>query len=144
WIKEESGGLVRQQGCNTSPRLSLPHKSFLSVNPPNACQLVYTLLRLFGSKRRVADLYGSRDLLNMVARNVKRGLTGVENVYTQHQPLIAQIIDAATKGRLSEADYPFISGNFQQSRWGGMEGGGRVWKGVEGGGMGWSAVKGLL
>ncbi|CAI5501688.1 unnamed protein product [Closterium sp. Naga37s-1] len=78
--------------------------------------LVYTLLRQFGSKRRVADLYGSRDLLNMVARNVKRGLTGVENVYTQHQPLIAQIIDAATKGRLSEADYPFISGNFQQSR----------------------------
>ncbi|CAI6008549.1 unnamed protein product [Closterium sp. NIES-65] len=85
-------------------------------NPKHKAGLVYTLLRQFGSKRRVADLYGSRDLLNMVARNVKRGLTGVENVYTQHQPLIAQIIDAATKGRLSEADYPFISGNFQQSR----------------------------
>ncbi|CAI7871424.1 unnamed protein product, partial [Closterium sp. NIES-53] len=85
-------------------------------NPKYKAGLVYTLLRQFGSKRRVADLYGSRDLLNMVARNVKRGLTGVENVYTQHQPLIAQIIDAATKGRLSEADYPFISGNFQQSR----------------------------
>ncbi|CAI5475077.1 unnamed protein product [Closterium sp. Yama58-4] len=85
-------------------------------NPKYKAGLVYTLLRQFGSKRRVADLYGSRDLLNMVARNVKRGLTGVENVYTQHQPLIAQIIDAAAKGRLSEADYPFISGNFQQSR----------------------------
>ncbi|GJP38428.1 hypothetical protein CLOM_g22867 [Closterium sp. NIES-68] len=85
-------------------------------NPKYKAGLIYTLLRQFGVKRRVADLYGSRDLLNMVARNVKRGLTGVENVYTQHQPLIAQIIDAATKGRLSEADYPFISGNFQQSR----------------------------
>ncbi|CAI5531740.1 unnamed protein product [Closterium sp. Naga37s-1] len=74
----------------------------VSYPPIASCarRLVYTLLRQFGSKRRVADLYGSRDLLNMVARNVKRGLTGVENVYTQHQPLIAQIIDAATKGRL--------------------------------------------
>lgn len=43
-------------------------------------------------------------------------LKGVENVYTQHQPLLYQTIESIVKGRLRDIDYPFVGNHFQQSR----------------------------
>ena len=33
---------------------------------------------------------------------------GVENVYTQHTPLLVHTLEALVKGRLRDADYPFV------------------------------------
>lgn len=41
---------------------------------------------------------------------------GVENVYTQHQPLLFQTMESIIKGRLRDVDYPFIGNHFQQGR----------------------------
>jgi hypothetical protein len=41
---------------------------------------------------------------------------GVENVYTQHQPLLAQTIESIMRGRLRDIDYPFVGNHFQQGR----------------------------
>ncbi|EMS67538.1 Vacuolar protein sorting-associated protein 45-like protein [Triticum urartu] len=41
---------------------------------------------------------------------------GVENVYTQHQPLIFQTMEGIVKGRLRDADYPLVGNHFQQGR----------------------------
>lgn len=35
-------------------------------------------------------------------------LQGVENVYTQHTPLLVQTLEALVRGRLKDLDYPFI------------------------------------
>jgi vacuolar protein sorting-associated protein 45 len=43
-------------------------------------------------------------------------LQGVENVYTQHQPLLFQIMEGILKGRLKDVDYPFFGNHFQQGR----------------------------
>ncbi|KAE8718621.1 Vacuolar protein sorting-associated protein 45-like protein [Hibiscus syriacus] len=48
-------------------------------------QLVQFLLKQAELDKRTGDLYGNRDFLN-IARNMARGLEGVENVYTQHRP----------------------------------------------------------
>ncbi|KAJ6797159.1 vacuolar protein sorting-associated protein 45-like protein [Iris pallida] len=77
--------------------------------------LVQFLLKQAGIDKRTGDLYGNRDLLN-IARNMARGLKGVENVYTQHQPLLFQIMESITKGRLKDIDYPFVGNHFQQGR----------------------------
>ncbi|PKU69796.1 vacuolar protein sorting-associated protein 45 homolog isoform X3 [Dendrobium catenatum] len=77
--------------------------------------LVQFLLKQAGVDKRTGDLYGNRDLLN-IARNMARGLKGVENVYTQHQPLLFQSMENITKGRLRDIDYPFIGNHFQQGR----------------------------
>ncbi|CAM6095667.1 unnamed protein product [Calypogeia fissa] len=77
--------------------------------------LVHTLLRQCGVEKRTGDLYGNRDLFNR-ARNMARGLKGVENVYTQHQPLLAQTIENIVRGRLRDVDYPFVGNHFQQGR----------------------------
>ncbi|RVW85042.1 Vacuolar protein sorting-associated protein 45-like [Vitis vinifera] len=78
-------------------------------------QLVQFLLKQAGVDKRIGDLYGNRDLLN-IARNMARGLKGVENVYTQHQPLLFQTMESINKGRLRDVDYPFIGNHFQQGR----------------------------
>lgn len=43
-------------------------------------------------------------------------LQGIENVYTQHQPLLFQTIESIVKGRLRDIDYPFIGNHFQHGR----------------------------
>ncbi|CAN6244201.1 unnamed protein product [Urochloa humidicola] len=80
-----------------------------------AFELVQFLLKQAGVDKRTGDLYGNRDLLN-IARNMARGLKGVENVYTQHQPLLFQTMEGIVKGRLRDADYPLVGNNFQQGR----------------------------
>ncbi|KAK9944062.1 hypothetical protein M0R45_009646 [Rubus argutus] len=77
--------------------------------------LVQFLLKQAGVDRRTGDLFGNRDFLN-IARNMARGLTGVENVYTQHQPLLFQTMESIIKGRLRDVDYPFVGNHFQQGR----------------------------
>jgi len=77
--------------------------------------LVRTLLKQAGFDKRTGDLFGNRDLFNK-ARNMARGLKGVENVYTQHQPLLAQTIESIVRGRLRDIDYPFVGNHFQQGR----------------------------
>lgn len=44
-------------------------------------------------------------------------MQGVENVYTQHQPLLFQIMESIVKGRLRDVDYPFFGNHFQQGRY---------------------------
>ncbi|XP_042451732.1 vacuolar protein sorting-associated protein 45 homolog isoform X2 [Zingiber officinale] len=77
--------------------------------------LVQFLLKQAGVDKRIGDLYGNRDLLS-IARNMARGIKGVENVYTQHQPLLFQTMENIIKGRLKDVDYPFIGNHFQQGR----------------------------
>ncbi|CAJ1974316.1 unnamed protein product [Sphenostylis stenocarpa] len=77
--------------------------------------LVQFLLKQAGVDKRTGDLFGNRDLMN-IARNMARGLKGVENVYTQHQPLLFQIMESIVKGRLRDVDYPFVGNHYQQGR----------------------------
>lgn len=77
--------------------------------------LVQFLLKQAGVDKRTGDLFGNRDLLN-IARNMARGLKGVENVYTQHQPLLFQTMESISKGRLRDVDYPYVGNHYQQGR----------------------------
>ncbi|XAR62442.1 hypothetical protein NMG60_11017194 [Bertholletia excelsa] len=86
-----------------------------SRSPKYKTGLVQYLLKQAGVDKRTGDLYGNRDLLN-IARNMARGIKGVENVYTQHQPLIFQTMESIIKGRLRDVDYPIIGNHFQQAR----------------------------
>ncbi|XP_004237740.1 vacuolar protein sorting-associated protein 45 homolog isoform X1 [Solanum lycopersicum] len=86
-----------------------------SRSPKYKPGLVQFLLKQAGVDKRTGDLYGNRDLLN-IARNMARGLKGVENVYTQHQPLLFQTMENITRGRLRDVDYPYVGNHFQQAR----------------------------
>uniref|UniRef100_A0A0D3CW78 Uncharacterized protein n=1 Tax=Brassica oleracea var. oleracea TaxID=109376 RepID=A0A0D3CW78_BRAOL len=74
-----------------------------SRSPKYKPGLVQFLLKQASVEKRTGDLFGNRDLMN-IARNMARGLKGVENVYTQHQPLLFQTMESRTRGRLRDVD----------------------------------------
>lgn len=57
--------------------------------------------------RRAGELYGSGNIL-LKARNLVKGLQGVDNVYTQHSPLITTTLGGLRDGGLSTQDYPYM------------------------------------
>nr|CDP94323.1 BMA-VPS-45, isoform b [Brugia malayi] len=67
---------------------------------------VSTVLDFGGSARRQNDLFGGTAIA-MTKRFIK-GLKGVENVYTRHEPYITELIDSLSRSRLSDTAYPYV------------------------------------
>ncbi|VDM41059.1 unnamed protein product [Toxocara canis] len=68
---------------------------------------IKAVLDFAGSSRRQNDLFGG-SAMAMTKRFIK-GLKGVENIYTQHEPYLCQLLDSIVKGRLPENAYPHIA-----------------------------------
>lgn len=75
--------------------------------PAERARLVYVLLNLAGADVRQDDLFMNENLFSR-GKSALQGLKGVENVYTQHTPHLAQTLDLLLKGRLRETSYPFV------------------------------------
>ena len=71
-------------------------------------QLIPLTLQHYGAAVRAGDVFGNKSRLTAQMNRVKRGLNGVENVYTQHSPFLVQTLEAVTKGTLSEATHPYL------------------------------------
>lgn len=57
----------------------------------------------------ITELFESTGLFGSTGSRFK-GLKGVENVYTQHSPLLETTLQNLVKGKLREAQYPFVEG----------------------------------
>jgi len=57
----------------------------------------------------ISDIFESASIFSG-ARDRFKGLKGVENVYTQHTPVLENTLQSLIKGRLREQQYPFIEG----------------------------------
>lgn len=66
-------------------------------------------------------------------KNLHVGVAGVQNVYTQHTPLMAKVIDSLMKGQINETQYPLLGSISNRGNRGGGGGDG-------GGGKGGSQV----
>jgi len=73
--------------------------------------LISSLLKYCGSEVRQHDLFGHQK--SWTDRFVDRvsGLKGVENIYTQHKPLLNEIIQDLVTGGLRENMYPYVGGS---------------------------------
>jgi len=47
-------------------------------------------------------------MLEIFKNAAKRGLKGVTNIYTDHKPLLKDIIENLISGRLKDSDYPYL------------------------------------
>ncbi|CAD7069102.1 unnamed protein product [Tilletia caries] len=69
--------------------------------------LVFVFLNLAGAEQRQDDLFGQDNFFSR-GKSALKGLKGVENVYTQHNPHLMQTAEMLMKGRLKESSYPWI------------------------------------
>ena len=75
--------------------------------PVSKTSIIREVLDYGGQGKRDDDLFGGNKSLFSRATGAVKGLKGVDNVYTQHQPLIANLLEQMFKGKLKEGDYPF-------------------------------------
>ncbi|CAM9818880.1 unnamed protein product [Lampetra fluviatilis] len=78
-------------------------------------QLVNSVLEYGGLRVRGSDLFGSQDPMS-ITKQFFKGLKGIQNVYTQHQPLLADTLDQLLKGRLKEASHPYLGSSSLRDR----------------------------
>ena len=68
---------------------------------------VERVLKYSGSDVRQVDSFSLESIISR-GKNAIKGLKGVENVYTQHNPHLAQIMEAVLKNKLKEALFPYV------------------------------------
>jgi len=75
---------------------------------------VQNLQRFAGVNARNGDLFGDQaNATKNMAGKLMKGLKGVENVYTQHQPCLRQTLDELFKGRLKSSLFPCLGSNYE-------------------------------
>ncbi|XP_049736280.1 vacuolar protein sorting-associated protein 45 isoform X2 [Elephas maximus indicus] len=70
-------------------------------------KLVSAVVEYGGKRVRGSDLFSPKDAV-AITKQFLKGLKGVENVYTQHQPFLHETLDHLIKGRLKENQYPYL------------------------------------
>ena len=48
-----------------------------------------------------------------ITKRILKGFKGVDNIYTQHSPLVKQLVEQLIKGKLKETSYPFVGNSIK-------------------------------
>ncbi|KAJ9600038.1 hypothetical protein L9F63_009655 [Diploptera punctata] len=80
--------------------------------PEHLTKLVHSIMEYGGAHARQSDLFGTQDAVVKITKTFFKGLSGVENVYTQHNPLVKETLEELIKGKLKETAFPYL-GNGQ-------------------------------
>eukprot|EP00980_Cylindrotheca_fusiformis_P011161 scaffold2559_cov118-Cylindrotheca_fusiformis.AAC.4 len=81
--------------------------------PPDMVNLVNVMLRYAGTKSRGPGLYGEdHGALAKMTKSFMTSVQGVQNVYSQHVPLLMDTIQAIIKGKLKSDTHPFVAGSY--------------------------------
>lgn len=59
------------------------------------------------SEQNTGDLLTTDNMKSFTKKMIK-GLKGVENIYTQHSPLIKEVVEELAKGRLKPSQFPYL------------------------------------
>jgi vacuolar protein sorting-associated protein 45 len=80
--------------------------------PPDMVKLLPVMLRYGGSKARGPGLFGEQhNLMSRMTKNFVGAVQGIDNVYTQHVPLLMDTLQSAVRGKLSPREYPVVQGS---------------------------------
>lgn len=90
---------------------------------PEGIHLVTSVKEYAGNAKRSGDLFSNRSFFAMASNTVRRGIGGVDNVYTQHEPLLAYTLDALFRGRLKNSEFPLVRAEDAAFGGGGASGG---------------------
>jgi len=77
---------------------------------------VDSILNYCGRDIQSAELFGRRDLVGKISSLFGAGLKGIENIYTQHDPLLSSTLASMLKGKLKNSTYPFVESNQEESK----------------------------
>lgn len=77
--------------------------------PQEMVSLVQSMLRYGGMKSRGPGLYGEHhSTFTKMTKSLITNIQGVENIYSQHVPLLIDVVTDILKGKLRKENYPFV------------------------------------
>ncbi|XP_023022442.1 vacuolar protein sorting 45 [Leptinotarsa decemlineata] len=76
---------------------------------------IVNILEYASSHARQSDIYDAENAVKITKRFIK-GLSGVDNVYTQHKPLLHETLEDIVKGRLRDHIYPLVGNHSSAGR----------------------------
>ena len=84
-------------------------KQKLSEQRVQGIALIDSFLDYCGEAKRAPGLFNSGGLMSALTKTFASGLNGIENVYTQHQPLFCSILDAFAKQKIKDSAFPLVN-----------------------------------
>eukprot|EP01120_Amphizonella_sp_Union-15-10_P016849 TRINITY_DN9138_c0_g1_i1.p1 TRINITY_DN9138_c0_g1~~TRINITY_DN9138_c0_g1_i1.p1 ORF type:complete len:253 (+),score=52.73 TRINITY_DN9138_c0_g1_i1:93-761(+) len=72
--------------------------------------IIDNLITYAGADQRACDLFENKNWIQIARGQIKLGLYGVTNIYTQHDPLLKRLLDELIKGKLRENLFPYADG----------------------------------
>jgi len=78
--------------------------------PPEQRELISAIMKYCSSSVRTGDVFRNKSKIIRGIQMFKRGISGVENIYMEHKPLLKEILDNVLTNKLSTVDYPFFIG----------------------------------
>ncbi|NXU94749.1 VPS45 protein, partial [Xiphorhynchus elegans] len=121
-LMQEGRGRLGDLGVQFHRAQLAGSSSLSSVRSPQAdgscplpAQLVSAVVEYGGKRVRGSDLFGPKDAV-AITKQFLKGLKGIENVYTQHQPLLQETLDQLIKGKLKDSQYPYLGPNTLRDR----------------------------
>nr|CAG4646143.1 EOG090X03QA [Macrothrix elegans] len=84
--------------------------------PDKYIELVEPIVRYSSSGETTSSSILTTKDVTKITDKIFKGLKGIENVFTQHTPVMKDILENLAKGRLSEEMYPIVYGEFSAAR----------------------------
>lgn len=72
------------------------------------CKMVFNVVEYAGATVRKSDIFGQNKNALAMTKKFMKGLKGVENIYTQHKPLLHETLDNLIKGKLQDRQFPYL------------------------------------
>ncbi|XP_015601450.1 vacuolar protein sorting-associated protein 45 isoform X2 [Cephus cinctus] len=82
--------------------------------PEKYTKLIHNVLEYSGVHTRQSNLF-DREAVAKITKKLFKGLSGVDNIYTQHTPLLVETLEDLIKEKLSTQVFPYL-GNMIMSR----------------------------
>ncbi|XP_012172461.1 vacuolar protein sorting-associated protein 45 [Bombus affinis] len=78
-------------------------------------KLIYNILEYSGINARQNNLF-DREAVAKITKKLFKGLSGVDNIYTQHTPLLNETLEDLIKGKLSLQTFPYLGNTMMSKR----------------------------
>eukprot|EP00172_Hildenbrandia_rubra_P001813 Plantae.Rhodophyta-Hildenbrandia_rubra.ctg24232.p1 GENE.Plantae.Rhodophyta-Hildenbrandia_rubra.ctg24232~~Plantae.Rhodophyta-Hildenbrandia_rubra.ctg24232.p1 ORF type:complete len:643 (+),score=92.22 Plantae.Rhodophyta-Hildenbrandia_rubra.ctg24232:116-2044(+) len=86
----------------------MKEKLYQAGHGSDSVNLVTQLRSYAGHDRRTGDVFSNRSFFAKARNTVRRGIGGVDNVYTQHEPLLAYQLHDLFRRKLPSAAFPLM------------------------------------
>ncbi|KJE90359.1 vacuolar protein sorting-associated protein 45 [Capsaspora owczarzaki ATCC 30864] len=80
---------------------------------PDLVAILSVITRYAGADVRASDVFGNKSIISFTKKALK-GLKGVDNIFTQHEPYLVEVLDSLMKNKLKDQQFPWATPSMRE------------------------------